>query len=168
MTLALPLPGHADDCPACKWGQLPDEDRGALDEAAFRIHIRREPPEQPAPLRDPTIPLAAGGAVLLFVLAAVLHLPLLALVGVVALIGVAALGYRLKDRQLRVDQGWRAQVQAWKDAQTQAWLQRRAVGELWPCPTCGTLSCSNQHSTTTTSTVRVGRFYSSRSHSDPV
>lgn len=90
------------------------------------------------------------------------------LFSVLALVASSAVIYR-------VEQGWRDQVEQryvelddWKTEQAQAWLQRRAEADLWPCPTCDSLTCPNQHTVTTTKTVRVGRFYSSRSHTDPV
>lgn len=154
-------PGHADDCSGCVYAGLTDQDRSILDPKAFG-HRRKEPPLQPPrPVRARIV--AFGGLFILFVGAAssvdvVMYLGL-----VVAIAG--GIWAAIETSHWGVEYRKYAQVHAaWKAEQTQIWLQMRAMMALWPCPTCGDLSCSTQHSATTT--VRTGRNHY-QSKTDP-
>lgn len=154
----MALPGHAQDCTACRYNALPNADRAALQLATLPRHTRREPP--PAPVGSHIAPVLAAGAFVIAGLGAATNLVGVGVLGFILCAGAAAVMSQ-KGRH-----AWREQVADWKDEQTETWLQARAQARTWPCPTCGLLSCPNRHSVTTTSGVRIGRYYSSRSHTD--
>ena len=71
--------------------------------------------------------------------------PILGLVGgLIMLPGVTAWGYITAEWRSD-ERRWRAEYRAWEAEQTQVWLAARKRGEPWYCPTCGDLSCPNQH-----------------------
>lgn len=150
--------GHADDCPACSYAELHAEDKAVLDPTAFAGHTRKDPPlPPPQPIRALLVVLLGF---LFMLIGFSSHVMFLGEAGI--LIAFAA-GIWASIEYLR----WRAEWdkgalvhQQWKAEQTQLWLRARANAELWPCPSCGSLSCSNQHSTTTTVRTGRGRFAS--------
>lgn len=164
------LPGHSDECAACNWEQLTEEDKAVLEPAAFRQHRRQDPPPKPAlqsRRRSNALWALAAAAV---PVSAMLGGSALAVGWACALLFAAAALFAAYPAQERKDQAlakWDTQVRLWEAGQTQAWLQERAKGQLWPCPRCGSLTCPNQHSATTTRGVKIGPFYGSRSHTDP-
>lgn len=162
----MAMTGHADDCAACTYAALPAEDKAHLVAEAFTNHTRREPPKPPADPDRRTLRLAALASLIGFALAFAWTGFLF--VGAATLVWAAFLATQLKEEVRRRDAAWRSRVKAWKVEQTEAWLAARAQAKTWPCPTCGSETCSAQHVVTETSTVRVGPFYSSHSQTDPV
>lgn len=166
----MALTGHSDDCPACRYTELPADDRAALDEAAFEKHERQAPPAEPGP-QSRLLPWLVGLAgVAVFVLAVTFGGAATGVgmaLGATTIIAAVLLSATPQLREERAQAKWQAQMQAWKDDQTEAWLTARNSGKTWPCPTCGSRSCTNQHSRTHTVGTKFGPFYSSRSNTDP-
>jgi hypothetical protein len=148
MTAELPPQtrlGHAEDCGACLYESLSDEDKAGFDPATVRTHTRRPPPTLPQLPNWPAVVVVVG-----FITCVVgfLNGPVFGLVGALIMFpGVIAWGYIAAEWR-GVERRWRADYTAWKAEQTKVRLAARKRGELWYCPTCAELSCSNQHSDT--------------------
>lgn len=157
-------PGHADDCAACTYSSLPAEDKDVLDESAFTNHKRIEPEPEPERPRGPAPAVMCAGILLMIALGQSVGMVL----GLVMTFGGLLWWYSSMSEWQRDQQEWAIEHEEWKNVQTQVWLQERAKGQLWPCPTCGKRSCSNQHSDTETVISRTGRGrYEARSRTDP-
>jgi hypothetical protein len=155
-------PGHADDCPACRYNELPAADKAALDASAFSTHTRQSPPVEPLD-SNRGMGLLVGGAfvLLLSLVTALLHPaipPAIALLGGTMLVAGVVARSRFRRELGAARMQWRRTFDAWKAEQTRVWLQHRSRADLWPCPTCGDLSCSNQHSSTRTYRKGPRRF----------
>lgn len=157
--------GHADDCSGCRYEDLPAADKATFDASLFTDHTRKPPPPEPKPDTTKGVLVMLGGALI-----GVIGLSGNALYGAVATIGLIVfiaglvIHGRAQNRLSAARMRWRQAHEVWKAEQTKVWLQHRSRAELWPCPTCGDLSCSNQHSSTTT--YRTGRRRYS-SYTDP-
>jgi hypothetical protein len=77
--------------------------------------------------------------------------------GFLVMLAGAGMCYYAQSRWEEGHQAWAVDHEEWKAIQTKVWLQWRAKQKLWPCPTCGKRSCSNQHSETDTVIARTGR-----------
>lgn len=159
-------PGHADDCSACAYAGLPAEDKDVLDASAFTKHSRVEPVIEPQrPKGGKGLAVSLGGLLLMGALSSYGQWGCLGMLVIIA--GLVMWYFTMKDWQSEQYE-WAMEHEEWKATQTQAWLQQRAKGELWPCPTCGKRSCPNQHSETDTVITRTGRGrYEARSRTDP-
>lgn len=160
----MPRPGHANDCPACLYASLPEADQRLFYADDFAAHVSQEPPEPPARPDWACLPVVVG-----IVLAVAGHsIAVLAAFGGLVGAGGALVWIYLFWRWETLLRQWAILDEQWMAVQTQEWLQRRAQGLLWPCPTCAKLSCSNQHSVTHTETRRgLGGVYGSVSWTDP-
>lgn len=162
--------GHAEDCPACTFVALPGEDREILDATAFH-HRRKDPPAQPfRPGRSMTAWMITLVFWALYLFGLLVDHPLVSVPLLVVTAAALARVFRLHSthsdgsgaswcpmckehryRQFLVTHAqWRRAIDFWFAEQRGVRRELHSGGLLWPCPTCGALSCPDQHSVTTT------------------
>ena len=141
----MAAPGHADDCTACAHVGR---------ESATSGHTRMEPPAQPQESIEQLLFMCGG--ICVFLISLLIGDPVAVVFGMIGAAVGLYLGFQHKQRTQAQMRGWEAEHEAWLATQTQVWAEQRARGELWPCPTCGSPSCANEHSEAETVVIRAG------------